>query len=65
MTPELKEAIDGNGGNKDAAYKVGEVLAARAKALGIEKVSFDRSGYQYHGRVAAIAEGARAGGLVF
>jgi large subunit ribosomal protein L18 len=65
MTPELKEKNEGNGGNKDAAYKVGELLAARAKALGIEKVCFDRSGYQYHGRVAAVADGARSGGLVF
>jgi len=68
LTPELKtgyEESGGNGGNKDAAYKVGELIAARAKALGIEKVSFDRAGYQYHGRVASVAEGARAGGLVF
>jgi large subunit ribosomal protein L13 len=65
LTPALKEAVDGNGGNKDSAYKVGEFIAARAKELGVEKVCFDRSGYQYHGRVAAVAEGARAGGLVF
>jgi large subunit ribosomal protein L13 len=67
LTPELREALstEGNSANKDAAFKVGELLAKRAKAMGVEKVSFDRSGYQYHGRVAAVAEGARAGGLVF
>jgi large subunit ribosomal protein L18 len=65
MTPELREANEGKGANKDSAYKVGEMIAARAKALGVEKVCFDRSGYQYHGRVAAVADGARAGGLEF
>merc|ERR1719183_2271119 len=46
MTPELREANKGKGANKDAAYKVGEMIAARAKALGVEKVCFGRSGYQ-------------------
>lgn len=45
------------------AHKVGELVAARAKAAGVETVVFDRAGRQYHGRVAAIAEGAREGGL--
>ena len=45
--------------------KVGELLAQRAKDKGIERVVFDRSGYLYHGRVKALAEGARKGGLVF
>ena len=54
-----------NGKNKDAAAKVGQVIAERAKAAGIEKVAFDRSGYRFHGRVKALAEGARKGGLKF
>jgi ribosomal protein L18/ribosomal protein L15 len=65
LTPELKEANEGAGGNKAAAFKVGELVAKKAKALGVEKVVFDRAGYQYHGRVAAVADGAREGGLVF
>ena len=52
-------------GNKDAATKVGQVIAERAKAQGIESVAFDRGTYKYHGRVAALAEAARAGGLQF
>ena len=54
-----------NGGNKDAAKMVGEALAKRALAKGIEEVCFDRGGFLYHGRVAALAEGAREGGLKF
>ena len=49
----------------DAAKKVGEVIAERAKAKGIDTVVFDRGGYVYHGRVQALAEGAREGGLQF
>jgi LSU ribosomal protein L18P len=47
------------------AYKVGKLLAEKAKALKIEKVVFDRAGYKYHGRVKALAQGAREGGLKF
>ncbi len=47
------------------AYRLGWMLAEKAKALGISTVQFDRSGYRYHGRVRAVAEGARAGGLTF
>lgn len=52
-------------GNKKAAFVVGKILAERALKLGIIKVSFDRSGFKYHGRVQAIAEGARKFGLNF
>jgi len=55
----------GPGGNKDAAKKVGQAVAERAKAKGITTVVFDRGGYVYHGRVQALAEGAREGGLQF
>jgi large subunit ribosomal protein L18 len=53
------------GGNVAAAKIVGELLAQRAKARGISQVVFDRGGYQYHGRVRALAEAARAAGLAF
>ena len=49
----------------DQAKKAGELLAQRAKAAGVESVIFDRGGYQYHGRVQALADGAREGGLEF
>jgi large subunit ribosomal protein L18 len=51
--------------NVEAAKKVGATLAARAKEKGITKVAFDRSGFKYHGRVKALADAARAGGLEF
>ena len=54
-----------NGGNIEAAKKVGELLAKRAAEKSIEVCVFDRGGYIYHGRVAALADGARAGGLKF
>lgn len=53
------------GGNVEAAKKVGQMIAEKAKAAGITDVVFDRGGYVYHGRVAALAEGAREGGLNF
>lgn len=56
---------DGNGGNVDAASAVGALVAERAVAAGVREVAFDRSGYKYHGRVKALAEAARAGGLEF
>jgi large subunit ribosomal protein L18 len=52
-------------GNKDAAAKVGALIADRAKTAGISRVAFDRSGFKYHGRVKALAEAAREGGLEF
>ena len=54
-----------NGGNKEAAKKVGELIAKRAADKGITEVVFDRGGYIYHGRVKDLAEGAREGGLKF
>jgi large subunit ribosomal protein L18 len=54
-----------NGGNKAAAEAVGKRIAEKAKSLGIESVAFDRSGFRFHGRVKALAEAARAGGLKF
>ncbi|MBS1884608.1 MAG: 50S ribosomal protein L18 [Actinobacteria bacterium] len=60
IEPELKSL-----GASDQAKKAGELLAERAKAAGVETCVFDRGGYQYHGRVKALAEGAREGGLKF
>ena len=54
-----------NKGNVADAEKVGDLIAKKVKALGIEQVAFDRSGYQYHGRFKALADAARAGGLSF
>jgi large subunit ribosomal protein L18 len=61
---ELKAAI-GNGGNVEAARKVGELIAKRAKEKGVIQVVFDRGGYLYHGRVQALADAAREAGLEF
>ena len=61
----LDKSIEGNGGNKEAAKAVGELVAKRALAAKIEAVVFDRGGYLYHGRVAALADAARAAGLKF
>ena len=62
----LDSALRGQAtGNVAAASAVGRLIAERAEAAGIEAVAFDRSGYKYHGRVKALAEAARAGGLVF
>ena len=61
----LEKDFEGATGNIEAAKKVGAVLAERAKAKGIEEVVFDRGGYIFHGRVAALAEGARENGLKF
>jgi large subunit ribosomal protein L18 len=60
-----KDVRSGSTGNIEAAGKIGKLIAERAKEAGIEKVAFDRSGYAYHGRVKALAEAAREGGLEF
>ncbi len=60
-----KSLRGGKTGNVEAAKKIGELIAERAKAAGVSKVAFDRSGYNYHGRVKALAEAAREGGLEF
>ena len=62
--PEFRQRL-ASGGNVAAAKVVGELIAQKAKAHGISQVVFDRGGYQYHGRVKALAEAARAGGLIF
>jgi large subunit ribosomal protein L18 len=54
-----------NGSNKAAAAVIGKRIAAKAKSVGIETVAFDRSGFKYHGRVKALADAAREGGLKF
>ena len=61
----LDKEIDVYGGNKDAARKVGQLIAKRAADKGITEVVFDRGGYIFHGRVKELAEGAREGGLKF
>jgi large subunit ribosomal protein L18 len=60
----LRESLK-TGANVEAAKRVGKELAERAKKAGVDKVVFDRGGYMYHGRVKALAEGAREGGLDF
>jgi large subunit ribosomal protein L18 len=61
--PEIKGTVKGF--TVETAKKVGELLAQKAKAKGIENVVFDRGGYRYHGKVKALSEGARSGGLKF
>ena len=61
---ELRSGLK-TGADVEAAGKVGELLARRAKEAGVDAVVFDRGGYRYHGRVKALADAARAGGLTF
>lgn len=60
-----KDLRSGKTGNADAAKAVGALIAERAKAAGVSRVAFDRSGFKYHGRVKALADAAREGGLEF
>lgn len=64
LEPEVKKALKSTG-NADAAAAIGKLIAERAKAKGVAKVAFDRSGFRYHGRVKALADAAREGGLEF
>ncbi len=64
MDKQIRDSI-GFGGNKQAAEAIGRALAERAKAAGVTKVCFDRGEFRYHGRVAALADAARAAGLEF
>ena len=61
----VEKGFEGSGGNVEAAKKIGALVAERALKKGIEEVVFDRGGYIYHGRVQALADGAREGGLKF
>ena len=67
LEAELRQSLGGagKGGNAAAASEVGKRIAEKAKAAGVEKVAFDRSGFAYHGRVKALAEAAREAGLQF
>jgi large subunit ribosomal protein L18 len=64
LQADVAEGLKGNK-NIEAASRVGKLIAERAVAAGVEKVAFDRSGYRYHGRIKALAEAAREGGLKF
>jgi len=64
LEPEVRKDLS-NGSNKNAAAVIGKLIAERAKKAGIEQVTFDRGGFQYHGRVKALAEAAREAGLKF
>ena len=65
LDKDVREKVDGNGGNLAAASVVGQAIAERARKAGVGRVAFDRSGYKYHGRVRALAEAARENGLEF
>ncbi|HAP76326.1 MAG TPA: 50S ribosomal protein L18 [Acidimicrobiaceae bacterium] len=64
-TTEAGQRGEGNGSSTAAATRVGQLIAERAKAAGVDKVVFDRGGYLYHGRIAAVAAAAREAGLEF
>jgi len=64
LEPEIRKTLS-KGGNVEAASVIGKSIAEKAKSCGIEAVSFDRSGYKYHGRIKALADAARENGLAF
>jgi large subunit ribosomal protein L18 len=65
LDKEYRQTAEGHSGNQAAAATVGKIVAERARAAGVEQVSFDRSGFKYHGRVKALADAAREHGLKF
>jgi len=65
LQPDLRSELGSKTGNVAAAARVGQLVAERAKAAGVTRVAFDRSGFKYHGRVKALAEAARESGLEF
>ncbi|MGD2019513.1 MAG: 50S ribosomal protein L18 [Thiohalocapsa sp.] len=65
LDKEYRQSAEGHSGNISAAAVVGRIVAERARAAGVEQVSFDRSGFKYHGRVKALADAARESGLQF
>ncbi|MDX9740088.1 MAG: 50S ribosomal protein L18 [Gammaproteobacteria bacterium] len=65
LEAEVKAALDGYSGNASAAAAVGRKIAERARAAGLTRIAFDRAGYRYHGRIKALADAAREGGLEF
>jgi large subunit ribosomal protein L18 len=65
LDKEFRQDAEGYSGNTSAAAAIGKVIADRARAAGIERVSFDRAGFKYHGRVKALADAAREHGLQF
>jgi large subunit ribosomal protein L18 len=62
---DVRKSLAGKGSNAAAAAAIGKLIAEKAKAAGVEKVAFDRSGFAYHGRVKALADAAREAGLQF
>jgi large subunit ribosomal protein L18 len=65
LDKEYRQGAEGHSGNIAAASAVGRIVAERARAAGVDEVSFDRSGFKYHGRVKALADAARENGLKF
>ncbi len=65
LSPEIRDEVKGLSGKIEKARLVGKLIAKRAQEKGVKKVVFDRAGYKYHGRVKALAEGAREAGLEF
>ncbi|HCZ14677.1 MAG TPA: 50S ribosomal protein L18 [Accumulibacter sp.] len=65
LEPEVRKTLPKGGGDIDAAKTIGQLVAERAIKAGVEQVAFDRSGFQYHGRIKALAEAAREAGLKF
>jgi large subunit ribosomal protein L18 len=65
LEPSLKASLETSGKNTKVAEQIGQMVSERLKAKGVETVVFDRGGYLFHGRVKAVAEGARKGGLQF